>query len=350
MPSTIRSIGKSAFYGHSNLKKVDVADIAAWGKVSFGDAYSNPLYYAHALYHNGIPVTNLAFSEGTTEIEGTSFANCTNIVSITIPSSVTNIAAGAFSGDSALSAVGISDIAAWCQLSFQSETANPLYYAHMLYLNGTSSSILAIPDGVKNIGQYAFAGCTNIIDIAIPNNVTNIGAYAFEGCRNLVSLELGDGIASIEGGAFSDCSAIEEVRIPSIETWLNVNFKPTSGRYPDYSSNPLINAKRLYVDGAEVSDIDIPASIKTIPDYSFYNFLGIINLRIPASVRSVGVCAFSNCKRLEAMTIGENATRGIASINASAFQYCTNLSVIAIGNSVTNIDRKSTRLNSSHAR
>ena len=45
-----------------------------------------------------------------------------------------------------------------------------------------------IPDGVTEIGAYAFSGCKSLTSIVIPNSVTEIGIAAFEDCRSLSSV------------------------------------------------------------------------------------------------------------------------------------------------------------------
>ena len=39
-----------------------------------------------------------------------------------------------------------------------------------------------IPDGVIEIDESAFRGCTSLTSIDIPNSVTKIGEFAFKGC------------------------------------------------------------------------------------------------------------------------------------------------------------------------
>lgn len=48
------------------------------------------------------------------------------------------------------------------------------------YSNLTS---VKIPDSVTNIGNEAFCGCESLIDITIPDSVTNIGCFAFIGTK-----------------------------------------------------------------------------------------------------------------------------------------------------------------------
>lgn len=79
----------------------------------------------------------------------------------------------------------IENIAAWCAISFDSSSSNPLLYAHNLYLNGELITDLTIPDSVTSIGNSTFRNCSGLTSIIIPDSVMSIGSYAFSGCNNL---------------------------------------------------------------------------------------------------------------------------------------------------------------------
>ena len=82
----------------------------------------------------------------------------------------------------------ISDLAAWCNISFGSQLSNPLYYAHHLYLNGMEIKELVIPNGMTNINDNAFIGCMGLTSLNIPESVTSIASYAFKDCTGLTSI------------------------------------------------------------------------------------------------------------------------------------------------------------------
>ena len=108
--NSVTSIGPNAFYGCSGLTKVNITDIAFWLNInfisnSFGDYYSNPLYYARNLYVNDDLVTDLVIPNSVTSIGGGAFYGCTGLTSVTIPNSVTSIGSGAFSGCTGLTSV-----------------------------------------------------------------------------------------------------------------------------------------------------------------------------------------------------------------------------------------------------
>ena len=64
---------------------------------------------------------------------------------------------------------------------------------------------ITIPDGVTNIGQYAFADCFGLTNITIPNTITNIGYCAFEGCTSLTSITIPEGVTMLSNGVFKGC-------------------------------------------------------------------------------------------------------------------------------------------------
>ena len=50
---------------------------------------------------------------------------------------------------------------------------------------GTSIAAVVIPEGVREVGWFAFYGCTDLINITLPASVTSIGYAVFDGCSHL---------------------------------------------------------------------------------------------------------------------------------------------------------------------
>lgn len=69
-----------------------------------------------------------------------------------------------------------------------------------------------IKESVKIICDYAFAGCSTIINVIIPDSVEVIGERAFRYCRNLKAVYIPDSVKRIGMYAFSDCQEITTVR------------------------------------------------------------------------------------------------------------------------------------------
>ena len=150
-----------------------------------------------------------------TSIGRQAFYGCSGVTSVTIPDSVTSIEYDAFLQCTGLEEVHISDLAAWCGLSFASGQANPCYHAHRLFVNGEEIKALVVPDGVASIGDYAFDGCSGLTSVTIPDSVTSIGDYAFYRCSGVVSITIPDSVTSVGTATFRDCSNLAIISIPA---------------------------------------------------------------------------------------------------------------------------------------
>ena len=82
---------------------------------------------------------------------------------------------------------------------------------------------IIIPNGVTEIGAYAFKGCSGLTDITIPEGVTEIGPGAFYDCTGLTSITIPKGVTSIEEGAFYRCSGLTAIETPSSVTAIGPN-------------------------------------------------------------------------------------------------------------------------------
>ena len=266
--SKLTSIGKYAFEGCSRLTAVRISSLEVWCNIDFANYSANPLSSAKNLYLNRVLVTELTIPNSVTAIKNYVFYGC-NLKGITLPESVTSIGEWAFEGCSSLTAVHISSLEVWCNIDFANYSANPLYYAKNLYLNGDLVTELTIPNSVTTIKNYAFYGCS-LTAITIPEGVTSIGDWAFY-----------------------NCSSLTAVHISSLEVWCNIDF---ANSY----ANPLSSAKNLYLNGDLVTELTIPNSVTAIKNYAFYGYSKLTAITIPedSKLTSIGESAFSGCKSL----------------------------------------------------
>ena len=84
----------------------------------------------------------------------------------------------------------------------------------LVRVKDVSVKSVTIPNGVKKIGNGAFAYCSGLTSIDIPSSVTSIGGHAFNGCSGLTSIDIPSSVTSIGGWAFSRCSSLTSIDIP----------------------------------------------------------------------------------------------------------------------------------------
>ena len=135
------------------------------------------------------PTNVTAWSNNTVTTEGGAFQSC-QISSVVIPSSITTIAAGAFSDCSNLTSV-------------------------------------TLPSNLTRIGSASFANCVSLETIDIPETVTEFSSnsnygtisYSFGGCAKLKTIHIPEGITTLYAGCFMS-SGIDSIYIPPTITNL----------------------------------------------------------------------------------------------------------------------------------
>lgn len=94
---------------------------------------------------------------------------------------------------------------------------DPLSYLEIIpkgYLAGnTKVERVVIPEGIKNISDFAFADM-RLKEVIIPSSVEQIGIYAFVNDGNLKEVVIPEGVKQIEGQAFANCVNLEKLFLP----------------------------------------------------------------------------------------------------------------------------------------
>ena len=71
-----------------------------------------------------------------------------------------------------------------------------------------------VPENVKQLGESAFLGCSNLQEIDLSDNIQRILPYTFSDCVDLKSIKLPKHLKSIYRYAFEGCAKLESLTLP----------------------------------------------------------------------------------------------------------------------------------------
>jgi hypothetical protein len=216
IPSSVTAIGNSAFRDCSRLSSISIpSSVTAIGDGAFAYCGSLTSITVDALNTRYSAANGILFSkDGKTLV---CYPAGKVYTSYTIPSSVTAIGNSAFAYCSSLSSITVDALntrySAANGILFSKDGKTLVCYpAGKVYTSYT------IPSSVTAIGGGAFSGCTSLSSINIPSSVTAIGGGAFSGCSSLSSISIPSSVTAIGDWAFASCSSLSSINIPSSVT------------------------------------------------------------------------------------------------------------------------------------
>lgn len=190
----------------------------------------------------------------------------------------------------------------------QNKIANQAYY-----LNRQLESY-NIQEGIESIGDFSFAR-SSISHLVIPPSVTSIGYGSFYYCDQLVNVEIPRSVTSIGTNAFQNT--------PWLNTWLKI---PGASKFLVVGDGILIGYR------GKDSFVNIPQGVKKIAGEVFINHKGIVEVSLPDTLVEIGEDAFLGCTNLTKITGGSN----VITIKDRAFYQCP-IESIRIPSSVQSI-------------
>lgn len=228
-----------------------------------------------AIYACG-KLTEITFAADSplTTIESESISLCSALKSIKIPQSVTRIGRDNFVNCSSLEGVYITDLASWLGVTMENAEANPLRYAHNLYVNGSLLTELVVPSNVTEIYVYTLQGW-NGTKVTVHKDVIAVGFGAFRNCTKLQTVNFASDATglNLEGEAFYNCSSLTSVTFPAGlkkiggDAFRNCSALQTLEFAPD-TENLFIDG-RAFFNCSALSAVTIPAGVKTMRSQVF---------------------------------------------------------------------------------
>ena len=192
-----------------------------------------------------------------------------------------------------------------------------------VFAGNTNLTAVTLPEGLVEIGGFAFKGCKNLESVTLPESLTTLGDYAFISCKLLKTIKIPSGVTTIPNDCFYKCSSLESVTIPEGVTDIGgAAFSGCNLKALTLPESLETIGNYAFEDNRSLKSVNIPAKVKTIGVQAFYN-CGLTDLVIPEGVQTIDSYAFFN-NSLQNLTLPSTIT----SIGNEAFRYNNNLQSI----------------------
>lgn len=155
--------------------------------------------------------------------------------------------------------------------------------------------------GQNVAGGGGFEGCINLRSISFGPNVTRVWHRAFYDCSALETITIQRGFDVNYVSSFNGCTSLTRINIPSLEVWLQCWF----GNHSPFVAS---HDGHLFINGVELTEVQIPSTITSLPQRIFNYCTGITSVIIPDTVTSGGGIEFADCSSLTSIRLSANMT------------------------------------------
>lgn len=173
---------------------------------------------------------------------------------------------------------------------------------------------------------FSFAQYNSYVKyLYLPEGMTAIGYEAFKYFSNLLRVNIPSSVVKSGNGAFKNCEKLDSVLITDIASWCAIDFY-WDKYYNGATSNPLVYAEHLYLNGEKVTDLVIPDSVKIIGNYAFTNCTDLETLVLQEGDSLIGKHAFMGCTSLNSVSFPTS----LKYVNSGAFSGCEQVTGVHI--------------------
>lgn len=234
------------------------------------------------------------------------------IRTVIIPDGVRKIGNGAFKGMSNLETVTFrntketiefgTDVFAYCS-NLQSITlpGSPTEISAGMFKDCVSLTNMPSPSSLRKIGAAAFSGCSNMYFATLPNDITEIGEMAFFGTKGGALLLLPSVVEKIGDGAFANITDASSFIVNSV----NQNYMVENGVLYNKSGTEIVQYPKGRSDVTFIANANNSSgstnTVTSIRPYAFYGCENLTSVNI-SGVEKVGEYALANACNLEDIT------------------------------------------------
>lgn len=202
---------------------------------------------------------------------------------------------------------------------------------------------ISLPDTLTDIEDGAFEFCENLKSVNIPANVKYIGSRAFRDGKNVViSFDSANAYYKMADGVLYNADMTELIHYSGITAPGNFIVPDSVTKICEYAFYKRENIKSItfpssmdtigknaFYECTNLHTVNMPSSLNSIGEYAFA-YTGIESIHIPEGIETIEDSTFCHCTNLKTVTMSDS----VKYIEAWVFQSCTSLENLTLSNNL----------------